>query len=315
MGFREDVPLDGFIDLTPFASEVLLGQPDAGARFGGTPSFFGMTAPRTREVDDRIYQLPYRHGHGPVARSTCQEVEPWPSVVWDVNGYYHALGVGYKATRKQLLAAYVRLNGQDDDYLTYVFKQLLDPATRRRYDSAQLGSMFVDRYVEQDLKALARRLAAVRHADPADLLEEWGFEVECPEDGPVEGFFAEDHAEAKDPVDIPKESGEDLTTAPAEEPEIWPYSYYLWRIRPRHIALDSDAIARQWQDAIATQCQKLRAVIQFAVGLTGETGEEDEHFQILSVRGTTVVFIELDHLHDMNDIAPQAAHRLTLPRD
>lgn len=328
MGFREDVPLDGFINLTPFASEVLLGQPDAGVRLGGTPSFFGIGTPVSPHQQDEIpiYSQPFRTGGGPAERSTSLELEPWPSVVWDVNGYYRALGVDFRATRKQLLTAYLQLNGQEDEYLTYVFKQLLDPEIRRKYDAAPFGGRFLDLYVMEDLKALARRLADRWHVHPEDVMRSWGFEYEddaSADDLELDGAAEEipdfgqttrpRSGQCKDPVDIPQESREDKATPTDHRPkqDEWPYSYYLWKVKLRHCELDIGPIMRRWQEAIASECLRQRVSIRFAVGLTSAGRKEGARFITMSVGGATVAFISADHIDDIDDIAPQVVHRLT----
>lgn len=87
-----------------------------------------------------------------VALSTSTALMRWP-IVYDVNGYYAALGVLPSATRRELMAAYRARDGEDDPYLTYVFKQLLNPRTRAQYDAVEPGKILVDRYV---LQAISR---------------------------------------------------------------------------------------------------------------------------------------------------------------
>lgn len=79
--------------------------------------------------------------------STSTELVTWPMYVWDVNGYYHELGVHHGASKGEIKEAYERLNGQASPRLTFVVKQLLDPDIRRRYDASELGSVFVDEYI------------------------------------------------------------------------------------------------------------------------------------------------------------------------
>lgn len=305
MGFREDVPLDGLLSAMPLMDLLTPARPGQAAS-GGTPSLD--RAP----PEPVLYPSPHRDGGGPLMCSTSLALEPWPSVVWDVNGYYHALGVGHKATRKQLKAAYQRLNGPNDVYLTYVLKQLLNPEVRRKYDAAPFGSRYLDKYVEEELKQRAQALAKRHARDPRDILEEWGFEVEREEDEPVHGHFSETPSEGGDPLDIPQEVREDGTT-PDEEPEPspWPYSYYLWNLRHRHWSLDFSGVMRSWQAAVAAECHRQGVTAAFAVGLTSEGGN-GARFLTMSVAGSTVVFIVADHADDIDDIAPHAARRLTI---
>jgi hypothetical protein len=64
----------------------------------------------------------YRATWGPVDISTETALEPAWDLVWDVNGYYRALGVvwPYKASRKALRLAYQERGGPDDEYLSCI---------------------------------------------------------------------------------------------------------------------------------------------------------------------------------------------------
>jgi hypothetical protein len=310
VGFREDVPLEDFIDLTPYAREVFL----SGTRTGGTSSSF-MIGPPVKPPEEH-YLTPIVAGGVVRTFTTCRELVSWPSVVWDVNGYYHSLEVGFRATRRQLLAAYIRLNGQDSDYLTYVFKQLLTPDVRRRYDAAPLGTLFYDRYVEEQIRRRAQEMAKEWKLQPEDVLRNWGFkteeEVEEDQAAPAEQDGGEPDAESDEEVDIPQESGEDGITSPARPEEPWPYAYFLWRLRngdhhPGSIIPDG---MRQWQQAIAAECHRRGEVVRFAVGMMGS--RVGSRVATMSVAEATVVFIAADRLDEIDQLAPEAVNRLIL---
>lgn len=319
MGFREDINMEDFVRSSDHLRDAL------GYAFGLPP--IGMASDLKYKVsygesspDTPLYLTPLRTGSGPSTRSTCLQVERWPSIVWDVNGYYHALGVGFRATRKQLLRAYTQLNGQENAYLTYIFKQLLDEDVRREYDACPLGSVYIDQYVMETLKQRARDAAKyMSHlghmVTPEEVLEDWGFKVVDEGDLPAEM----DNAQVEDTseVDTPKETGEDEHARQAEEPEEWPYSYYVWKLRHReNVPARNGRAMRLWQEAIVKAAQKRGVSIAFAVGVMGGQSESSR-LMTMSVDGATVVFISTEatdvfgSIDGIDELAHTAIDRLT----
>jgi hypothetical protein len=115
---------------------------------------------------------PYRVGDGPPTFSTCTALAPMIPVVLDVNGYYRALGVDWRASRKELREAYQRLDGQCSEYLTYVIKQLLDPAFRAVYNRLKLGQLIIDKYLQLQLRKQLRERVPKSMLPNIDVLEE-----------------------------------------------------------------------------------------------------------------------------------------------
>lgn len=152
MGFRT-------IDATQFINR--LGDPDMARQLRGE-------TPRHQEInrdvpkdENRIFRATYR---GPLDASTCTDLAVIYQPVWDVNHYYRSLGIEwpYKPTKKELRLAYQSVNGQDSERLTYYFKQLLDPAVRKAYDSMPLGKRYQDKYViEEGMRVLSEKAAEV----------------------------------------------------------------------------------------------------------------------------------------------------------
>ena len=104
-------------------------------------------------------------GSGPDQASTCTQLALSPEICWDVCGYYAALGVHWRASRRELMQAYHELSGQENEQLTYVLGQLLDREIRRRYDLAQPWDLFLDdRDVWAAFQDLATRIARRRSA-------------------------------------------------------------------------------------------------------------------------------------------------------
>lgn len=83
-------------------------------------------------------------GYGSPEFSTSHGLELYPSIIWDCNAYYAQLGIGVRATRKEIREAYQQLGGSNSTRLTMIVGVLLNPKRRRRYDLTPLGSLFVD---------------------------------------------------------------------------------------------------------------------------------------------------------------------------
>jgi hypothetical protein len=108
----------------------------------------GPNAPTYTEDEVEAMSLrPIAVPAGPYEFALGQELEPWPTIVWDVNGYYAELDVSPKATRAQLKQAYQAKRGWTSPRLTYILRQLLDPEVRAAYDSSRPGSVFFDEYI------------------------------------------------------------------------------------------------------------------------------------------------------------------------
>ena len=101
------------------------------------------TEEQVESMNDRPVPVPA----GPFEFSTGQEMEQWPTIIWDVNGYYRSLGVLPKATRTELKQAYRAKKGWSSVKLTYILHQLLDSEVRAAYDASKPGSVFFDEMV------------------------------------------------------------------------------------------------------------------------------------------------------------------------
>lgn len=203
---------------------------------------------------------PSKVGGGVSIVSSSKEIDVYPNVCWDVNGYYRELGVFWRANRRQLMEAYRDADGPNSERLTYIFRQLLQPKIRKEYDLMPPGSIFLDDYVQQEIFRNAKREAVRRNKagllySPEAVLEEWGFSLlENSEGEPTES----------DELDSPPDLWETIATADEEEPDLWPYSYYQLGTTCQ----DEESMI-QWQHLLIEELHSRGIVMQFAVGLTG----------------------------------------------
>lgn len=244
------------------------------------------------DPDEVIYTEARAYKNQGLACSSSLALETWPSVVWDVNGYYHELGVGFRATRKELMRAYQAKGGPDDQRLTYIFAQLLDPEMRRRYDAAALGCRFVDDYVLDELRQqAAMRLGQMRSegitASEEEILREMGLDI------PKE-------------VDNPQEMG-DIDGAERTSEQEWGYGYYLRRVRRSEAFRNHSSVMQAWQDALLLECYRQGVECSFAVGVTTDP---DYGFVRMSVQGTMVVFLSLPHHARILELARIAVEQI-----
>lgn len=120
--------------------------------------------------------------------SPCQDLALLPEVCWDVCGYYRVLGVHWKASKKEIVQAQLRIDpGRDDPEISYASSQLLDPVIRRAYDLTPLGGLFMgDRRtcerIEQAAAMEASRqnaeawLAGEKATSQGQVLKGWGYD-------------------------------------------------------------------------------------------------------------------------------------------
>ena len=172
-----------------------------------------------QELQSRLYDpdKPFLVGFGPAEFSTSLALEHFPSIIWDVNGYYRDLGVHPKASRKELRQAYQALDGHSSNRLTMIMNILLDPKRRLLYDLAPFGSMYVDPEVDELLRLQAVRAAAEARARGEELNDE----------------------EAQARYESMSQSAEEMQDEMIRQmqrgmqEQIGGWSYYLWRTKQR----------------------------------------------------------------------------------
>lgn len=255
-----------------------------------------------------IPEEPYPFGSGTLVFSSCLALESWPSVVWDVNGYYHELGVGFRASRYQLRLAYQARKGDMDGRLTYVFSQLLNSQTRRDYDATPLGHVFLDFYVEQRIKNKAKQTAQSYRAMGLDISEE---EVLA-----EMGF----KATPKDPngFDIPQKAGDDGSTQRSRKqvkPGPGP-TFYLKKMLVNQLPPGAVLFMSEWRTAIFEALYSEKITMSFAIGMmAGRPGVE-----VLSVAGVKVAFVSVEEfstagIKNIESLAALTAQQLTPTTD
>ena len=190
---------------------------------------------------------------GPLVCSSNTALQPYPTVIWDANGYYRALGVDPKATKGELRRAYQRLGGQRSAYLTFVLKQLLDPAVRRAYDATRLGRPYVDEYVSDALKTMASRESGQRFSEGVpdtrdEVLAEWGISV------------GDNTNDSTSKLDDSLRRRQDQ--GPPESQ--WTYAYYVWATWS-----DDDTWLPEWQRMVVSALAGRGVTARLAVGLRG----------------------------------------------
>lgn len=214
-------------------------------------------------------------GHGPVMRqgfgrpvraSASGTVARQPGWVWDVCGYYLALGVHWSATRSEIRRAYLRAcqreGGQEqDEHLTYVVSQLSDERIRRAYDMTPLGGIFTwDRDIEAMIKRVAaaeagRRTAEGEEATAGDVMEEMGFRKQ--------------EAAPDDPEEAEARATEAASTAARSR---WSLQWGYYVLPGRYGAIQADeALLEAWQGMVAAALRERGISLPFAVG-QGRTG-------------------------------------------
>ena len=214
--------------------------------------------------------------------SSCTELAVQPMACWDVCGYYRRLGVGWRATKKEIAQAQLRIDpGRNDGRVSYAVAQLLDPVIRRAYDLMPLGGLFMgDREVRETIERAAAREAAARNAaayaadpeayaeameaatDQGEVLREWGFDKG--------GVSAEEARERLGEAFRHGSSPDELGSTLGSWEVNWgwyrmtdPYDEDPWDGTP---ASALAALLERWQAKIARAFSALGEHAEFAVG-------------------------------------------------
>lgn len=245
---------------------------------------------------DRPRGLPERSGDGPLEASSCVALAVSPEVIWDVNGYYQALGFSWPyqgITKKDLRLAYHAVGGENSVYLTRVFKLLLDEKERRAYDASPFGMQRMDSILRQLTLEKARRIAA--QVNPStdnratqdevlkELFDRLGYEHYPNEQYPN----GEEVGHTEDlPVD-----------------HLWRWGYYRWGTSKADVTT-----LETWQKLLVSQLAALEVTIKVCVGYIGR-GRTDSRFVVARTYGVRTVYLREDQEPD-DEMASAAAKTL-----
>lgn len=235
------------------------------SNMAGAVGLWRQPAP-ARSADDPVLM-----GSGPPECSSCTALSVLPGVIWDVNGYYRELGVGVRATRKDLRLAYQAKDGQSSARLTYIFHQLLDPAVRLAYDCQPLGELFMDKYV----KELLNRKMKTRKSDRMSNLADLGVNLNMIDEEAIERDIWSEMGVETEPILPPGDTPPETVDAepPEGEDDLRPakfeWSYYLWSTR---LVEDPSSLGRltEWQRLLVNALSREGVNLKFAVGFHGK---------------------------------------------
>jgi hypothetical protein len=219
-----------------------------------------------------LAQLIYQAAVGPTEVSTSTVLVPRSSMpVWDVNGYYRAIGIGlpFRPTRKQMRLGYQRVGGPNNAYATYAFKRLLDPEFRRHYDAREIGEPVDDEYRWVEVRRMAAKFASAqsmitgRQVTVDDVLgEDITSRMKAQAEAERRGEEIQEKRESLDGAD-------DEVPENVEEEFIWPYSYYLWGSRKF-----DDRTLSDWQEMLVQAFARQGLSLHVAVGYFDRTHAE-----------------------------------------
>lgn len=232
------------------------------------------------------FDVPKRSGEGPLEASSDTRLLVL-AVIWDVNGYYRALGLQWPflgISRKDLGRAYRRMNGESSVYLTKVFKLLLNDEQRAEYDRAPLGEVHMDAIQMNAILDEVRRTAARTNpsedtrATQRELLDEMGYAIS------EEDLCSGSHYPK---VDYPNGEGDGHTEyLPIDQ--LWRWGYYRWGTS----RADISRLGR-WQELLVSQLAALEVRTKICVGFIGR-GRTDSRFVVARTYGVRTVYLRED---------------------
>lgn len=211
--------------------------------------------------------------------TTSMTIERFPTVVWDVNGYYRALGVSHYASKLDIRRAYQMLNGHENERLTYIVKQLLNDEVRCAYDAVDFGSVFFDRYIQASVRREMEDKAAQAIMDGSADFDDMA---------PI------DLSESLNkPFEVDKHPWR------AQDGRSW--GYYRWRSQTH-----DDERLGQWRGLLAEAVTARGEKHTLAVGFLGR---QESPWAVLPVGDRVVVFLH-ENANPTPSLAEAAAERL-----
>lgn len=213
--------------------------------------------------------------------------------VFDVNGYYRALGVDPYATRKQIREAYTARGGPTSTRLTYILKQLLQDDVRAAYDATPLGSIFFDDVIAEAVRSRVTQETADRRL-AGDIVADVEFTEE-------EVDMAHLMGRAFSLIDKESRRGEDDLGH-----QQW--AWYEWKITTDPISL---GLVARWRNLLVAVAQDCDLAVRLSVGIYDwpPVPEEGKQVFVTPVGYRLVAFLHQAHEPDEHD-AVEALHQL-----
>jgi hypothetical protein len=207
--------------------------------------------------------------------STETALARFPEVIWDANGYYRSHGMRFPyrdVTVADLRRAHMELRGFEDDFLTYVLKQLRDPEVRRIYNATPLGLEYMDKFVQAKIKRIVLSRVAERQRQTGVQLD--------PEEALRQAGFMKDDSAGQEASSTPPA---ELSEPPATVQIPWRWAYYQWR----SFCDDTDRLGR-WQELLVEEFVKAGVKRRFVVGFMGQ---QPQKWVSGEVQGRLVVYL------------------------
>ena len=257
-----------------FRAPLWVGKEPVGVDFetaladfeGGAAEGVYLTAEQISETQKR----PYPIDAGPMEFATTRGLESWPSLCFDVNAYYAQLGVTFRASNTELKRAYQRKQGWKSVRLTYVLKQLLNPAVRRAYDATPLGGIFFDEYFAQKVKDYDLQQSIIKHGRIPTLDERLASNEDLVDLSTLTN-------KEFDPNRVDKDSADQLT---------WKWGYYLLQTY-----IHNTPLLREWQGYLLEAELTTPKPQRLSVGLMSNCAES---VRLIQIGFRTVAFIRED---------------------
>lgn len=256
---------------------------------------------RPRYVVDDEDRAPhiFRASYLPEAASSTRELAlRTDAPIWDVNGYYRAIGITwpYRPTKREMRLSYQATGGPDKEYATSAFKRLLDSEFREGYDARPLGRPVDDKYRWLELRRRAALWAAAETARTGRIHSE-------------RDFIGEDLAKRieTDATHEAADHGRVVEVQPDDVDDSWGYGYYLWGSRKR-----DERTLSEWQSMMLEALWANRLRVRLAVGYVGHRSEpavRAQHQQL------NIVFLH-EHQKPTRELAELVARSfVTTPAD
>lgn len=223
--------------------------------------------------------------------STCTDLTIQPDVIWDVNGYYRAIGVPFPhrpVSKRSLVTAHRAAGGLDERWKTYALQQLLDPVTRADYDSTPLGQPYLDDYWNEWLHNEATK-AAFRRVANGELT------MEDVDEGAAEKIVRDEWKIAL--------AGDDPSPPERRPPTArLSWSYYLWRCSYR-ATLQCQPRLDTWRTLLVEAFRDRAMSLKFRVGIMGK---QPHPWTRIEWDGHLILFLSKDQ-EPTKEYAAQAA--------